>query len=250
MEGTSRQLQGKYPDGRIASAIFCAFVTSILLVILEAFSPIQKQTDIAHVLVWILQVASMTLGIIATSLIFWTAYQHTKCKTESESESRNDDPSMGLKLLFLWFFAFSLLLQTSFSLAVDLDCLFKGEARPFPLLLSAFSALISMTFTIIQVGFISYAREADLPKTSKAVLCLLTVVVANLAIWFNSFVRDQNNLFAIGNMSQYLNESILRNETLCFWKSPIQKVAEGLLPYLVPARLEFGLFASSFLLRL
>lgn len=93
------------------------------------------------------------------------------------------DASTKLQLRFLWLFGIGLLLRTSLSIAIDIECVVQGFVASY--IAGIFSSAMMIVYIISQIGLITYMQNVKFMHSAWVYFSIGMVLLANVSIWFN-----------------------------------------------------------------
>ncbi|XP_061162575.1 uncharacterized protein LOC133171789 [Saccostrea echinata] len=230
-------------DEEISPTLTFAHLVSCLCVVLGIYSGKQTTNDTARFVVWGLVMGLVSCGVLALFvLIFSNSFIHNETNILIPK-----DYSLNLRIIFLWIFGLSVILHSAVNLAITIEC-FYLTSQDAIMYIGIISTLMFIFFIILQIGTITYFRNYHFKKSTQVNFAIVFLSLANFAVWFNSVVSSLNGTYST-NPNATVNMSTFQKETECFFSSKIQtELAQKLLPFLLPARMEFFILASSFIL--
>ncbi|KAK3084905.1 hypothetical protein FSP39_021173 [Pinctada imbricata] len=258
-------------DGSLASMVTIACLTAITFVIIGIYGGKQTKVTEAHLVIWSLVVAMIILALICVIVISVVAYRHRAEWFVRQTESIRKG-SLKLKIMFLWLFGFGIILETTLDLAINVDCIRQDKTVDHYTyrIASIASHLLSIVYYCLQMGFISYFIGYKFEGYIRINYGILIILLANLIHWFNSVVSEANDTYYRHNHTDITGSDChspdsdaprrhpgftlyryAENDTYddaCYWNSRIECFLEQLLPYLLPARIEYFLLATGFIL--
>ncbi|XP_062569202.1 uncharacterized protein LOC134231279 [Saccostrea cucullata] len=244
--GNTRQSGDKtVTDGNVSSAVLFACFLAIILVIIGVFGPLSVSHNVSKILLW-----SLTVGLILTSLIcviFLTLMIFRNKRNWVDLRSESSDLATRLKIKFLWLFGCGMILQTSLTAAINVDCL-SVDKIPIYHSLSIVTSLCKIVYVVWQMGFITYLQNSIFVSRKMVNYSVAVMIICNISIWCR-LVSDEitHSLMNETNSDLIYNNSL---DSACYIKSKIHKFTSKIQPYLIPVRIEYLLLASIFVFRM
>ena len=229
----------RHTDGSVASVVTVSCLTSVSFVIIGICTQFPNSH---HDILWILAVVMLLLALISMIVISIIAHKHRHEWLLRMTPSYRTK-AQKLKIVFLWMFGFAIILQTTLRLAINIDCITKDTSdKVFRRVENIGSNLLGIIYYCVQMGFISYFVDYQF----QGLLCvnygILLILLSNLYYWFHAVMTEANN--------DYSFPKTIDNTTDCYYASPIFSFMHRLMPYLAPARIEFFLLATAFVLNM
>ncbi|XP_061197433.1 uncharacterized protein LOC133205611 [Saccostrea echinata] len=229
-------------NGSLASVVTIVFVTAVTFAIIGIFGAKQSYEQLANKHILIMMVLLMLSALMSVVFISMLAYKNRE-SWYKPSELRRIAIYTNIKVAFLWLFGFACILHESLGACMDLNCWSSPESddlswNPIARTFSHFLQILSLC---CQLSFITYFRYYKFEPSLCINYGILIILLANLSKWFDSLIKEIN-------LNPY---SERKNETLnihCLLSSSIYNITEDLEPYVDPARVEFYLLSTGFII--
>ncbi|KAK3084054.1 hypothetical protein FSP39_007392 [Pinctada imbricata] len=230
-------------DGSLSSTVTIACLTSVIFVIIGVYTAKAEIVTKARYIMWSLNCTLIIFGMVALGMISVLAYKNRSTWFVRPSRGHGD---WNLKGKFLWVFGLAVILDTSFNLASNIQCISNSQYTGYHIAFAS-QDLIYITFFSIQLAFLTYFRNFKFESSVRINYGILMVLLVNLCLWFHAVVADTNI-----EIQDYMNQTKSNNtdlkEMVCVFNSTIKKFQGKILRYLIPARIEAALLSTSFLL--
>ncbi|XP_062592225.1 uncharacterized protein LOC134253664 [Saccostrea cucullata] len=229
-------------NGSLASVVTIVFVTAVTFAIIGIFGSKQSYEQLANKHILVMMVLLMLSSLTSVVFISVLAYKNRE-SWYKPSELRRIAIYTNIKVAFLWLFGFACILHESLNACIDINCFSSFEAgdlswNPMERTFSHFLQILSLC---CQLSFITYFRYYKFEPSLCINYGILIILLANLSKWFDSLIKEIN----------FNPETERNNDTLnieCLLSSSIYNITEDLDPYVGPARVEYYLLSTGFII--
>lgn len=236
-------------DANVSSAVLFASSLAIILVLVYVFGPMSVSNAQAKYLMWSLTIGLVLVSLLCVMLLTFMIFRNK----ENWVDMRSDipDPATRLKIKFLWLFGCGMILQTSLTLAINVECLQKPSEETFAIyhIFSFVSSMLKIIYVVWQMGFVTYLQNSVFVSRKLVNYSVAVMVICNLSLWGKIVSDEITNI--INNGTDV--DSLASNNSLdgrCYLKSEIYAFSVKIKPYLIPVRIEYLLLSSLFVFRM
>lgn len=227
-------------NGSLASVVTIVFVTAVNFAVIGIFGT-KKDDEQATNHLWIMTLLLLFSALASVIFISVLAYKNRE-SWYKPSDLKRIAIYTNIKVSFLWLFGFACILHESLNVSLDITCLTSSDTTelsnpPVPELLSHFLQILCVCF---QLSFITYFRYYRFEPSLCINYGILLILLSNLSQWFDSLMKEINHDYS-ENVTQIIHGS-------CFELSEIHNVTVRLESYIGPARVEFFLLSTGFIL--
>ena len=229
----------RHTDGSVASVVTVSGLAAVSFVIIGICTQFPKSH---HDILWILAGIMLILALISMIVISIVAHKHRQEWLLGMASSYKTKVQK-LKIVFLWIFGLAIILQRTLRLLINIDCITKDMSNKiFRRLENIGNNLLAIIYYCVQMGFISYFAYYQFQGLLCVNYAVLLILLSNLFYWFQAVMNEASHDYSIPQK--------IYNTTDCYYASPIQTFMHTLMPYIVPARVEFFLLATTFVLNM
>ncbi|XP_062596822.1 uncharacterized protein LOC134258310 [Saccostrea cucullata] len=236
----------KHRNARHVAFLLFSHLISGLFVVISTYAAEQSTVRSANYINWAVVIGCVIVGLFSLCVLLVSGCRG-RLVVDPKVCNADSDPSLNLRVIFLWMFGMTVMLHLALNIAIYLECLQKYSLNLFYFALSLLSNFAFMCFLIIQLSIIAYYRRNAFRNTLSHSIAVVFILTANFAIWFNTTVSTIN----VFEMMENKTVPRYSNESFCFRTSKIQVELERKIEqFLTPARMEFCILASSFIISL
>lgn len=228
-------------NGSLASVVTIVFVTAMTFATIGIFGSKQNHEPLANKHIWIMMVSMVFAALASVVFISVLAYKN-RTTWFKPSELKRIAIYTNIKVAFLWLFGFACILYESFNASMDLSCWANTETNDIKhqTMSELFSHFLQILCVCFQLSFITYFRYYKFEPSLCINYGILIILLANLSQWFESLVKEINT-----NPPENITISMGNS---CFVTSALYNLTEQLEPYVGPARVEFFLLSTGFII--
>ena len=229
----------RHTDGSVASVVTVSGLAAVSFVIIGICTQFPKSH---HDILWILAGIMLILALISMIVISIVANKHRQ-EWLLDMPLSYKTKVQKLKIVFLWIFGLAIILQRTLRLLINIDCITKDTSdKIFRRVENIGNNLLAIISYCVQMGFISYFSYYRFQGLLCVNYAVLLILLSNLFYWFEAVMNEASHDYGIPQK--------IYNTTDCYYASPIQTFMHTLMPYIVPARIEFFLLATTFVLNM
>lgn len=226
-------------NGSLASVVTIVFVTAVTFAVIGIFGAKKGYEQVANKHIWIMMMLLMFSALMSVIFISVVAYKN-RATWYKPSELRRIAIYTNIKVAFLWLFGFACILHESLGASLDINCWTSNNTSELTgmFIEGTFSHFLQVLCLCFQLSFITYFRYYKFEPSLCINYGILIILLANLSQWFDSLIKE-------------INLDTPENNTLhdnCTVSSKIYNVTEDLDLYVGPARVEFFLLSTGFII--